>query len=334
MSNLKDVAKKSNVSIATVSRYINNKGFISDKLRSRIESAIKELSYSPNRVAQGLSKGRTGTIGIIIPDITNPFFPELVKGASDYLFIKDYHVHLCSSDNDPKKEELFLKDFQSMWVDGIIIAPSDSENRDFTIFNQIKCPKVIVDREIIGLDVDLVVVNNEKGSLDAVNYLIENGHKKIIFLGGSKYTVTAQKRYSGWKKAMESANLITENLAFWGNFSTESGYQMMKEVMKNIKNIDAIFASNDLLALGVIEALREKGLNIPKDISIISFDDIYVSRFLTPPLTTIKQPIYEIGKKSAEILLYRILKKSKRSSFKKLVLEGNLVIRNSVRKVN
>lgn len=334
MPNLKDVAKKSNVSIATVSRYINNNGFISSELRSRIDIAIRELNYSPNRVAQSLSKGRTGIIGIIIPDITNPFFPELIKGASDFLITKNYYVHLCNSDNDQKKEELFLKDFQSMWVDGIIIAPSDSENRDFTIFNQIKCPKVIVDREIIGLDIDLVVVDNEKGSFDAVNYLIKNGHKNIIFLGGSKYTVTAQKRYSGWKKALESVNLVTENHAFWGNFSTESGYQMMKVVMENVKNIDAIFASNDLISLGAIEALREKRLNIPGDISIISFDDIYISKFLTPPLTTIKQPIYEIGKISAEILINRILNKNKRSSFRKVVLEGKLVIRDSVRKVN
>ena len=178
MATLTDVAKRANVSIATVSRYINNVGFISEELKSNIECAVKELNYSPNKVAQNLSKGRTGTVGIIIPDISNPFFPELVKGAADFLFTKNFHVHLLNSDNDPKKEELLLKDFQSIRVDGIIIAPSDSEKRNFDIFNQIKCPKVVVDREIIGLSADLVVVDNKNATFNMVNYLIKNGHKK------------------------------------------------------------------------------------------------------------------------------------------------------------
>jgi len=203
MVSLKDVSKKANVSVATVSRYINNVGFISKELRCRIKSVIEELNYSPNRVAQSLSMGKTGTVGIIIPDISNPYFPEIVRGASDFLFEKGLHVHLCNSDSDSKKEELFLKDFKSMWVDGVIIAPSDSENANFDIFNKIKCPTVIIDREITGLNIDLVVINNEKGAYEAVDYLIKNKNRKVVFLGGPKFTKTAWKRYIGWKKAMK-----------------------------------------------------------------------------------------------------------------------------------
>lgn len=332
MANLEDVAKKSGVSTATVSRFLNNKGFISDELKDKISSAIKELNYYPNRVARSLSKGNTGIIGIIIPDITNPFFPELVKGASDFLVQKNHYVHLCSSENDPKKEELFLRDFRSMWVDGIIIAPSDSENRNFDVFNEVICPIVVVDREIIGLKTDLVVIDNKNGAYDATNYLIKNGHKKILYLGGSSFTLTAQKRFLGWKKAMEENRLPIDGLSFWGSFTIESGHQMMLEAFNNINKIDAVFAGNDLIALGAIQAIKEKNLNIPEDISIIGFDDIYLSKFITPPLTVIRQPIYQIGEKSSEILLDRIMKKNKKHIPKRIVIPGNLIIRESVRR--
>lgn len=332
MKNLKDVAKEAGVSTATVSRYINNVGFISDELKSKINKAIKELNYYPNKVARSLSKGKTGIIGIIIPDITNPFFPELVKGASDLLITKGYHVHLCSSENDFKKEELFLRDFQSMRVDGIIIVPSDSEKRDSNIFNEIMCPIVMADREITGLDIDIIVFSNKKGAYDAVNYLIQNGHKKIVFLGGSIVTVTAQKRSSGWEKAMKENNLSIDNLSYWGDYSVESGYLMMNDVFNKLNKIDAVFASNDLIALGAIQSIKEKGLSIPNDISIVGFDDIYICKFLTPPLTVIHQPIYEIGSRAVELLLNRISKKKNNNTTKRIVLTGELIIRGSVNK--
>lgn len=332
MVNLKDVSIKAGVSTATVSRHINNKGFISKELKQRINKAIKELDYYPNMVAKSLSKGYTKVIGIIIPDITNPFFPELVRGVFDFLIKKNYHLHLCNSDNDPKKEELFLRDFKAMWLDGIIIAPSDSENRDIGIFNEITCPKVIVDREVLGLDADLVIINNEKGAYDAVSYLIQQGHKRIVCLSGLKYTLTAQKRYEGWRKAMIENGFLTEGLEFWGKFDINSGYQMMNEALKKLNFIDAVFASNDLIALGAIHAIKEKKIKIPEEISIMGFDDIYVDQFLTPALTTFKQPTYEIGVKSAELLLERIAKRNKKNITKKrIIIEGNLVIRDSVK---
>ncbi|MCL4386427.1 MAG: LacI family transcriptional regulator [Actinobacteria bacterium] len=336
MVNIKDVSTKAGVSTATVSRYINNNGFISKELRQKIDNAIKELGYYPNMVAKSLSKGYTKVIGIIIPDITNPFFPELVRGAFDFLIKKNYHLHLCNSDNDPKKEELFLRDFKAMWVDGVIIAPSDSENRDLGIFNEITFPKVIVDREVLGVDADLIIINNKKGAYDAVSYLIQQGHKRIVYLGGSKYTLTAQKRHEGWGKAMIENGFLTEGLEFWGEFNINSGYKMMNEALKKLNSIDAVFASNDLIALGAIRAIKEKKIKIPEEISIIGFDDIYVDKFLTPALTTIKQPIYEVGVKSAELLLERIAKKNKKDITKKrIIIEGSLVIRDSVKnKIN
>ncbi|MCG2790222.1 MAG: LacI family transcriptional regulator, partial [Actinomycetia bacterium] len=207
MVTISDIAEKAGVSLGTVSKVLNYDSTVKEKNRKKVLKVIEEFNYTPNRVARSLAKKETKNIGFIIPDITNPFFPELVKGASDTLISKGYYVHLCNSDNDPKKEEIYIKDLQSMWVDGIIIAPSDTENRDIKIFNSIASPFIVVDREIEGLKKDLVIVNNKKSAYEAVSYLIRNGHKKIILLNGPKYTITAQNRFIGWKMALEENNL-------------------------------------------------------------------------------------------------------------------------------
>jgi len=329
MVTIKEIAKKSGVSVGTVSKVLNYNKTVSEINRKKVIKIVKELNYTPNRIARSLSKGRTKNIGFIIPDIANPFFPELVRGASNVLIPEGYYVFLCSSDNNPEKEDFYIRDLVSMWIDGIIIAPSDTENRDTSIFNEIISPFVVVDREIKELKKDLVIINNKKGAYDAVKHLISNGHKKIAILEGPKYTITAQNRYKGWKKAMEEINQFKEDLVFWGSFSIDSGYEMMNEVFSRLGMVDAIFACNDLIALGAIQAIEEKGYKIPDVISIVGFDDIYLSKFLKPSLTTVRQPIYEIGKTAANILLDRI-NGSKDFVPKKIVVEGSLIVRDSV----
>jgi len=335
MVNLKDVSNKANVSIATVSRYINNVGFISDELKLRIEKAIKDLNYIPNRVAQSLSRQSTNTIGIIVPNIANPYFPTMIKGASSYLFEKGYHVHLCNTDNEVEKEDFFLKDYQSKCVDGaIILLPAYSKNkkRSTEIYNELNYPKIIVGRKFEGVEADYLLINDEQSSFEATKYLIEKGHKKIVFLGGEKFIVASQERYSGWKKAMKSAELRVNNYDFWGNFSAKSGSEMMKKAIRKLEKIDAVFAANDLIAIGAIKAIRDVGLDVPKDISVMGFDDIYLSKYLYPSLSTVKQPTFEIGAKSAELLLNRI--KSSSRDFITLKLNCELIIRDSVLEKN
>ncbi|GAH81412.1 unnamed protein product, partial [marine sediment metagenome] len=174
-------------------------------------------------------------------------------------------------------------------------------------------------------------INNKKGAYEVASYLISNGHRRIVILAGPQYTKTAQDRFMGWKKALEEKALFREEFAFWGNFSIDSGYEMMKKVFNNLGKVDAVFACNDLIALGAIQAIEEKKYKIPDDISIIGFDDIYLSRFLKSPLTTVKQPIYDMGKIAAEILLDR-MSSSKDFVPKKVVIEGNLIERGSVAK--
>jgi len=328
-SNIKDVAFKAGVSATTVSVYLNKSAPVNVKTAKRIEEAIKELGYIPNLIARSLSSGVSNNIGFIIPDITNPFFPEIVKGASEILSSKGFYLHLCNADNNPENEDSFIKDLESMWVGGIILAPSYSENRNLEVLNNTKVPLVIIDRDIKGIKKDMVVINNQKGGYAVTKYLIENNHKKIIFLGGPGYTMTAQNRFKGWKKAMQEANILDANLSFWGDFTIESGYKMIENILNTPNNIDAVFACNDLIAIGAMEAIDNKGLKIPDDISIIGFDGIYISKFTKPKLSTYQQPIYEIGKIAAELLINRI-KKTKKPKTKKLVIDGNLIIRETV----
>ena len=333
MVTIKEIAKRAGVSVGTVSKVLNFNETVTKKNKNKIIKTIKELNYRPNRIARSLSKGKTKNIGFIIPDIKNPFFPELIRGASDVLMSDGYYVFLANSDNDSNKEDLYINDLISMWIDGIIIAPSDTENRNINIFNNIISPFVVVDREIKGLEKDLVIINNEKSAYNAVNYLKENGHKKIVVLAGPQYTKTAQNRVAGWRAAMDKNGLFQEEFIFWGDFSIESGYKMMKEVFNKLGLVDAIFACNDLIAIGSIKAIEEEGYKIPDNISIVGFDDIYLSRFLTPPLTTVRQPVYDMGKIAAEILLGRI-NNPEEFNPKKIVVEGNLIFRKSVRRKN
>ena len=333
MVTIKEIAKKAGVSVGTVSKILNFDESVTEKNKNKIIKTIEKLNYKPNRVARSLSKGKTKNIGFIIPDIKNPFFPEIIGGVSEVLVSNGYYVFLCSSDNDTYKEDLYIDDLVSMWVDGIIIAPSDTENRDINVFNNILSPLVMVDREIKGLKRDLVIINNKKGAYDAVKYLIESGHKKIAVLAGPEYTNTAQNRLAGWKMSMEENNLFKEEYIFWGNFSIESGYEMMKEVFSRLGLVDAVFAGNDLIALGAIQFIEEKGYKIPDDISIVGFDDIYVSSFLNPPLTTVRQPASKMGKVAAETLLNRI-KSPEEFKPEKFVIEGDLIVRKSVKRKN
>jgi len=332
MITIKDVAKKAGVSVGTVSNVINNINVVSESTKRKVFKTIKELNFKPNAIARSLSKGKTNNIAIIVPEITSPFFPELIRGITDFLEVKGYYAIIRNTDNNVKKEEIFVNDLNSLLISGMIIAPVDSEGRDLQILSELKVPIVIVDRESDTLNEDMVIVNNHKGAYEAVNYLIDCGHKSIVILCGSSHTKTAQNRYIGWEKAMKENSLYSEDYIYWGDFTIDSGHKMMDEVLKKFKKVDAVFASNDIVAIGAMQAIRENGLRIPEDISIIGFDDIYFSKLLNPPLTTIRQPIYEIGSMAAEILLKKIKGKDELKNICRYVIDGELIIRDSVAK--
>lgn len=318
------------MSVGTVSNVLNNVKTVKEENRIKINDTVRKLKYKPNRIARSLSKGRTKNVGFIIPDVTNPFFPELVRGAQDFLIENDYYIVLCNSDNDNKKEENFIDDMISMWVDGILIVVADSKNQNIEIYNNITSPLVIVDRELEMIKRDLVIINNKKGPYEVVKFLIDKGHRKIVALMGPEYVMTAQRRKEGWEKAMKEHELFNAEYVTWGNFSIVSGYEMTRQMLENVGVFDAIFAGDDLIAMGSIQCLEERGYNVPDDISIAGFDDIYTSKFIKPPLTTLKQPIYKMGEIAAQLLLDR-MEGSAQFEPKRIVVDGELVVRGSVK---
>ena len=327
---IKDIAEKTNYSTKTVSRVLNNDPMVSDKTRKLILDTIKKLGYRPNIIARSLRQQKTNTIGLIMPDILNPAYPMLFKGAADVLEKNGYYTFVSNTDDNAEKEVEFINDFNSMLIAGLIIIPS-SRGKNADVFNDILIPTVILDRELSGVNKDLVTSDNEKGAYEATKLLIDNGHREILMLSGPVHTVAIQKRVDGWKKAMVENDLYNEDQLIISevSFSIRTGHEMMKMALEKKHQIDAIFSCNDTIAIGIMQALTEFGKSIPEDISLVGFDDSYISQFLNPPLTTVRQPFYEEGKISAEILLDRI-KNNREEKVKKIILGTKLIIRETV----
>jgi LacI family transcriptional regulator len=332
MVTIKDVAKTAGVSVGTVSNVLNELETVTEANRSKVLKTIRELGYRPNKIAASLSKKKTMNIGLIVPDISSPFYSDLIKGVTETLESHGYNVFLCGSGSDISKETKIISDLMSMWIDGIILIPVYSSRRDIKEMKDIDIPIVLVNREIKGWTRDIVIFDNFGGAYEATSFLIKNNHKKIIILDGPKYSRSFEDRLLGWKTAMEENRLYNKNLVFRGDFSVESGHDMMLKSLDELVGIDAVFASSDLIALGALNALEEKNIKVPDDISIIGFGDIYLSKFLKPSLTTIRRPFYNIGKTAVSILLEKINDKPDDERFKKFIIKGKLEIRDSVKK--
>lgn len=330
MATIKEVAKKAKVSVGTVSNVINGLETVSEKNREKVLKVIKRLGYKHNKIAASLISKKTSNIGLIVPDVSSPFYADLIKGIYEDLEEKGYNVFLAGSSDDLKKEEKIIGDLLSSWIDGIILIPVYDSKRDISYINDIEVPIVMVNREVLGVERDLVVFNNFGGALKATDFLIENKNEKIVILAGPKYSRSFQNRFLGCKEALEGKSLYMAEYVFNGDYSAESGYRCMMEALKRLKEIDAVFALSDLLAFGAIKAISGQGLSIPDDISIIGFGDIYLSKYLNPPLTAVKRPFRKIGNAAAELLLKRI--SGETHDFpRRVVIEGELEIRGTVK---
>jgi LacI family transcriptional regulator len=330
---LKEIALLANVSTKTVSRVINNDPLVGEITRKKISKLIKDSGYRPNFVARSLKTKKSNSIGVIVPDIGDPSFIEIVKGCTDVFDKNNYFVYLCSSENNSEKEISFIKDFEHMFVEGIALIPSYTENRDIAFLKKMHTPIVLIDREIDGFDIDRVILSNKKGTYDAINLLISKGHENIVFLGGIKEAKTAQKRFEGYQKAMSKTGLYKKELIFWNDFTIDGGYSLMSNALQRLEKIDAVFACNDLIALGAMNAIKDHDLNIPEDISIVGFNDTFFSKFLNPPLSSVKVSFYDEGKIAAELLMERIKKtnSSKNKEVRRIVLDSELIVRKSIK---
>lgn len=329
-----DIAKLAGVSKGTVSRVINNsKDGVSDETRRKILEIIEAVGYVPNRMARSITVSETKTIGLMIPDVQNPFFPQVVRGVEDYAMKYGYTVFLCNSDSNVEKEQTYLYDFLEKRVDGIIINTSGELNNPklISLIKNSKIPVVLLDRKIGSFsEYPGVYVNNMEASYKGTLYLLHNGNKNIAFLGGTREVYTSEERYHGFLKAHEESNVpVREDLVSFEAYNIQSGYERTLKLMKNSTGLDAIFAGSDIIAVGVLKALHEQGVRVPEEIEILGFDNIWICDVVTPTLSTIGQPAYDIGYIAARKLIAAIMNKELVQEDE--YLETQLILRESTR---
>ncbi|MCG8483936.1 MAG: LacI family transcriptional regulator [Clostridia bacterium] len=330
---IKDIAKKANVSIATVSRVINNKSEgVGPETRERILNIIKESNYHPSRIAQGMVTKKTNILGLILPDISNPFFPDLVRGVEDTASHYGYNLVLCNSDKNSDKEEAYIRVLKENNAAGIIYTSVvKRKEKNIKLLLKNKIPFVIMDRSINISNVPKVYTNNIFGMHEMVEYLINNGHRCIAYISGPKYNSSSEQRLKGFKKALNDAGITIDlELIKDGDYSINSGKACMTEILKTGKCFTAVACANDLMALGALEVLKDKGIRVPQEISITGYDDIVMTTFTTPKLTTVVQPKYEIGCEAAELLIKLV--NGEEIQQKEVILQPKLAIRESVAK--
>lgn len=331
---IKDIAKEADVSITTVSRVLNDKPDVSLDTRRKIEQVIERLGYNPNTIARGLVTKRTYTIGLIIPDISNPFFPEVAHGIESKARELGYSVVFYNTDNDKKAEKQAIEVLKGKRVDGIILSLSLENNQELHKLAQEYFPVVELDRKVPDSSFPTVTIDNEEAAFEATEHLINLGHTRLAHITGDLGTQTGLDRLSGFKKALNKYGLkIEKEYITEGNYSREAGYVGMKNLLKLRKVPTGVFAGNDLMAIGAYQAVFEKGLRIPEDISIIGVDDIEVASIVRPGLTTMRFPKHELGQKAAEILI-REIEGQDMDKQGDIILKTTLVLRGSTKELD
>ena len=328
---MRQIAERADVSIGTVSHVINGTAKVREKLRLRVLEAIRSLGYQPSQLARGLRRNQTSMLGMIIPDITNPFFPAVVRGVEDVAYKHSYRVVLCNTDNDPGKELSYLNELRSYRPAGLLVIPSaESEITPHLKSLAVAGPPVVcLDRRPAGWNGDVVSVANEAGAYRATKHLLQMGHRQLAVITGPLHLANAVERLRGFKRALNEAKVSIEpEYIQEARFERNSGYEAAMRLLRMLPRPTAIFACNDMMALGVLLAARESSLHCPEELSIVGFDNLDFSEFTAPALTSVHQPGYQLGTTAARLLLTRI--NGLKQPPKRIVLQTELKIRNSV----
>ena len=306
MPTVLDVAKRAGVAPITVSRVINNSGYISQATRERVEAAAKELGYVPNTIARGLRSKRTMTLALVVTDITNPYFTLMARGVEDVAGDSGYTVVYCNSDESEAKEEKYVNILAQRQVDGVLLVPScgNVKTIKFLLSNDITV--VALDRRVSGVEIDSVRSDSQDGAKRLINLLIRLGHKRIAMITGPKDVSTSVDRVTGYQQALSEADLDENELVYYGAFNQESGYEFTNQAMLHSPRPTAIFGANNFITIGIIKALHDLKIDVPGDVSVVGFDDLPESMLVNPFITVARQPAYEMGRIATELLLKRI----------------------------
>lgn len=333
MATIKDVAKMAGVSTTTVSHVINKTRFVAKETEEAVMQAIKSLKYSPSAVARSLKVNTTKSIGMIVTTSESPYFAEIIHAVEDHCYRQGYSLFLCNTQNDPEKIKNHVEMLTKKRVDGLLVMCSEYTQHSLDVLSSFSSVPMVVMDWGPNTDTDIIEDNSFTGGYLATKHLIDCGHKEIGLIAGELDKTTARTRYEGFVKAMNEANLsIHENWIMEGFFEPEDGYECMNKILVQDNLPTAVFCCNDVMALGAISAITEKGLRVPDDISIIGYDNIHSSRFYAPPLTTIHQSKSRLGAQAVNLLFERIANKDNNNHEKhRIAIHPELVLRKSVR---
>jgi LacI family transcriptional regulator len=327
-ASIKDVAKEARVSIATVSRVLNNIDVVNDDTKQRVKDAIEKLGYRPNIVARSLKTQRTRTVGIIVPDISNQFYPEIVRGAEDVANIYEYNVMLCNTDLEKDKEIEYIRIMKEKMADGIIYMSSFLDEDLLKLLEELKLPAILIENTDPSGKLASVSIDNEKAAYDGVAYLIKKGNKKIAYVGADKGgNNLSANRYKGYEKALKEKKVkIDEDMIEFTGSKAKDGFDAVNRILEK-SEIDAVFCTGDEIAMGVINGLRERGIKVPEQVDVMGFDNIYFSSIFYPKLTTVAQPMYDMGSVGMRMLIKKI--NGSEPEEKSYVLDHQIIERSS-----
>ncbi len=331
MAGMKEIAKIAGVSLGTVSNVLNGSTAVREPLRKRVLEAVHALGYQPSQLARGLRLDKTNIIGMVIPDVTNPFFPAVVRGAEDVAFVNGYRLILCNTDNDHSKEIVHLNELRTFLPSGLIVIPSNFSDLTAQVesYRKAGTAVVCVDRLPKGWKGDSVTANNEGGAYDATAYVLRQGHTRLAMVMGPRHLTNAHDRRRGFLRALAEAEIaIGSEYIQEASFDQHGGFAKTMLLLRMIPRPTLIFAANDMIAFGALKAFREAGLRCPEDISLIGFDDLQFAEMTSPPLSSVAQSGFQMGTTAARILIDRVRGDS--GPARHVVLETALKIRDSV----
>ncbi|WLD93580.1 LacI family DNA-binding transcriptional regulator [Alkalihalobacillus sp. AL-G] len=330
MATIKDVAKRANVAISTVSRVLNNSGYTSEETRQKVLKTVKELNFRSNMIASAMINKKTSTFGLIIPDIKNIFYGDLTRAVEDMANKYGYNVILCNTDNDLDKEAEYVSFLVRKGVDAIIFSTPEVRDRNIKelIEGYPDLPVILLGSTVKGVELDEVLVDNFQGGHTATTHLLKKGHRRIAHITGQTSSYATIERKKGFEEALKEFEVsINEDWIITDEFKIESGYKNGLKLLQEENRPTAVFAGNDAIATGVYRAARELGLSIPEDLSVVGFDDSEYAQILYPLLTTIRTPIGDMGARAVEFGIQTI--EGKKQFKETLVFRPTLIERDS-----
>jgi LacI family transcriptional regulator len=329
MSTMKRVAECAGVSIATVSRVINRNGYVAPYLQEKVLLAMESLHYQPSALARGLRRQETQTVGVLVPQLAQPFFSSLAYAIEKTLFARQYRAFLCSAEEDLEKESAYIEMLLRQRADGIILVPTGQSLANVERLLRIKVPIVLVDRDLPGLNVDRILSNNFGGAYQISRHLIELGHDRIGVVSAPQYSGSMARRLAGVKKALGEAGLELEDelVVVGANEQFELGFTATQRFLQLPRPPTAVVALTDVIGVGALHAAWKAGLMLPRDLSVTGFDDVALASYTLPELTTVAQPVTEMGEQAVQRLLERI--RHPQLDARRTVLPTRLVVRSS-----